>query len=360
MPDFEPGMASISQSDRILSRALEAARQSIAACDSGRPDVIAAIQGANNAAANPNNPREIIAASRWADQVLTHHLLLEQACVRAQLWLLLMLAAQNHHQRLIDRVQADLRADQTNVADIRVSLAAARRNARWPPIPQRPDGRQKILEHRHPEPDWPRAAMFLPNPGIEVAGEQWDGAWMLGGGAMGTTRLFVRFDQAGRVDRRVVRKDVWLDREYGQLSDDLAPKDDGWQQIVHRDLKPSNIFLAPPTQDYRDEYVTPKIGDFGLAIKTSAADTSFNPKMFVDGWGTAGFMAPERKKNIDLPTHLELDDFQLLAHTNVFEIGIIMYCLIALVDRPEEKEWNGTDQEMLHVRARAFGNYSDV
>ena len=63
-------------------------------------------------------------------------------------------------------------------------------------------------------------------------------------------------------------------------------------EVVHRDLKCGNVFLDSPRRPLFGHYPMPRLGDFGLAIKTSADDT-FNPAMYSEGAGTDGFMAPE-------------------------------------------------------------------
>ena len=68
-----------------------------------------------------------------------------------------------------------------------------------------------------------------------------------------------------------------------------------WQTVVHRDLKPTNVFLREPPSGRAAQwrlYPQPALGDFGLAIETSASDPN-NPRAYRD-MGSIGFLAPEQ------------------------------------------------------------------
>ncbi|KAK5121130.1 hypothetical protein LTR85_005614 [Meristemomyces frigidus] len=101
---------------------------------------------------------------------------------------------------------------------------------------------------------------------------------------------------------------------------------DGWMEIVHRDLKPSNIFMDLPPDTTYPRYPTPKLADFGLAIETWP-DDPLNPTIYNAGSGTPGYLAPEQLAYMDVETREPVDEFQLLAHTNVWGIGAIMWSL---------------------------------
>ena len=90
------------------------------------------------------------------------------------------------------------------------------------------------------------------------------------------------------------RRTGWAADQYGR---------DNWE-TVHRDLKPGNVFLAEAEQVFPD-YPMPRLGDFGLAIKTWSPNPELagtpgndlnvdglNPDIYVDGAGTDGFKAP--------------------------------------------------------------------
>ncbi|KAK5137978.1 hypothetical protein LTR08_005775 [Meristemomyces frigidus] len=123
---------------------------------------------------------------------------------------------------------------------------------------------------------------------------------------------------------------------------------DNWQ-IVHRDLKPANVFLAETVPDRGwPDYPRPKLGDFGLAIKTWAPNPGdpnnvdgLNPDIFVDGAGTPGFRAPEMRAYIDRGTALPVDSWPLSSKTNVWGVGMVIYCLVTLVTAPRQSDWLG-------------------
>ncbi|KAK5137948.1 hypothetical protein LTR08_005744 [Meristemomyces frigidus] len=110
-------------------------------------------------------------------------------------------------------------------------------------------------------------------------------------------------------------------------------------EIVHRDLKPANVFLATNATQFSD-YPTPMLGDFGLAVKI-LDDDQLNPSMFLDSYGTSGFIAPEMRGYVDRATGEPLERWPLGSATNLWGIGMIMYCLIARDSVPTQKEWLG-------------------
>ncbi|TKA81902.1 hypothetical protein B0A49_00135 [Cryomyces minteri] len=106
----------------------------------------------------------------------------------------------------------------------------------------------------------------------------------------------------------------------------------GWdKEIVHRDLKPGNT------------YPTPKLADFGLSIETSNIDPG-NPNDYNEDEGTDGFLAFEQRPFLDGTTGLRLDPApQLLAHTNIWGIGMIMRCLVLLNNHPDQPNYDKDD-----------------
>lgn len=105
-----------------------------------------------------------------------------------------------------------------------------------------------------------------------------------------------------------------------------------WKEIVHRDLKPENIFLGHPTPGFFDTYPAPKLGDFGMAIKTHPNDP-INPRVYCDE-GTPGYHAPEQLEYANLNTYESMNTEKLLAHTNVFGIGMTMAAVMSRQNPP--------------------------
>lgn len=119
-----------------------------------------------------------------------------------------------------------------------------------------------------------------------------------------------------------------------------------WRQIVHRDLKPEQIFMDTPRDDRYPDYQSVRMGDFGNAFFTSPEDPT-NPRFWNNGVGTDGFLAPEQRRYVMSDTGERVDDFQLLAHTNVWGVGIIMYCLVTLEEYPVQLEYLDVEQPTL-------------
>ncbi|KAK4626504.1 hypothetical protein CLAFUW4_04258 [Fulvia fulva] len=115
----------------------------------------------------------------------------------------------------------------------------------------------------------------------------------------------------------------------------------GWQPIVHRDLKPANIFLghrsnAPNAWRW---YPTPRLGDFGLAVQPNAYGAS-NPQSWQD-LGTQGFYAPEQMDYVNRNTHAPLNPWPLDEKTNLFGVGLILYCLVTQKRNAPQAYWLG-------------------
>ncbi|KAK5158587.1 hypothetical protein LTR04_005225 [Oleoguttula sp. CCFEE 6159] len=128
----------------------------------------------------------------------------------------------------------------------------------------------------------------------------------------------------------------------------------GWnKEIVHRDLKPGNILLDAPDNRNFPAYPTPKLADFGLGIETSNTDPD-NPMDYNEDEGTEGFLAFEQRPFLDEQTGLRFDPApQLLAHTNIWGIGMIMRCLVLLNNYPNQRNYETKDDRaplvnMLH------------
>ncbi|KAK4503448.1 hypothetical protein PRZ48_004363 [Zasmidium cellare] len=119
------------------------------------------------------------------------------------------------------------------------------------------------------------------------------------------------------------------------------------QQIVHRDLKPTNVFLTAPNPAHFPAYPQAKVGDFGLAIQTSQTDPN-NPHWY-QGAGTWGYWAPENGAFVNQVTLAPLGP-RMLACTNVWGVGMVLYSLIKRQFDPPQPGWLGdpTIEMMYH------------
>jgi serine/threonine protein kinase len=153
--------------------------------------------------------------------------------------------------------------------------------------------------------------------------------------------------------------DCGLVQEKGTISE-MA--EEGWQEVVHRDIKPPNVFLDEEGSDWPG-YPQPKLGDFGLAIETNACD-QFNPMIYNFGAGTPGYLAPEQQKYMDRETGTPVDVFQLLAHTNVWGVGLLIWCLIhgrSIAPQAQpEFYWRTENNKFTCAIERAVGNQHRV
>ncbi|KAK4987333.1 hypothetical protein LTR50_004668 [Elasticomyces elasticus] len=112
--------------------------------------------------------------------------------------------------------------------------------------------------------------------------------------------------------------------------------DPDWdEQVVHRDIKPANIVMDASIPGETVQYPTPKLIDFGLAIETRQDDTRN-----WTGMGTRGWVAPEQASNSRKPFLDETANMQLSAKTNIWAVGMVIYCLINGLMAPPELYFN--------------------
>lgn len=91
------------------------------------------------------------------------------------------------------------------------------------------------------------------------------------------------------------------------------------------------------------------------------ADTDpLNPSMYVDGGGTEGYWAPEQFSSVSVPDMKPIDRFKMLAHTNVWGVGMIIYAMAALDPDPLQPAWLGTgENDGNQTDVANMKNYSD-
>lgn len=139
--------------------------------------------------------------------------------------------------------------------------------------------------------------------------------------------------------------------EHGHINNrpgkiDMAPN---WRSIVHRDLKPLNVLLNAPDPTLYPQYPHAVVTDFGLAFTTAGGDPT-NPNWWNNDEGTPSFRAPEQRRFLDVDTLEPIDgDWRLGPWTNVYGIGLILYCLITLRQSPPGTLYlgDGEDDERL-------------
>lgn len=123
-----------------------------------------------------------------------------------------------------------------------------------------------------------------------------------------------------------------LAMERGHLNRENKTKSNDWKEIVHRDLKPTNIFLSNErTDDFFASYPTPKVGHFGLAIKTSVEHDVLDPEIFLEQACTPDWTAPEQRAYVDLNTMEPVDRFKFSSKTNVWGKSDPQYTYISVV-----------------------------
>lgn len=125
------------------------------------------------------------------------------------------------------------------------------------------------------------------------------------------------------------------------------------------------VFLGLETDDGFPFYPTPKLGDFGVAVRTSSLDGE-NPGNLL-GCGTWGYFAPEQKNRQDkqnMPWYLRGRRGRLSAHTNVWGMGVIMYELLTLHQAQyalflDESDPRGGIEGLSEIRTSKTPEYSD-
>ncbi len=88
--------------------------------------------------------------------------------------------------------------------------------------------------------------------------------------------------------------------------------------LIHRDLKPSNILLDAGPETPR-EHAIPRVGDFGIAIRSDEPDSSLATAPWAGPVGTPSYMAPEQVAS---------DRAKLGPATDVYGLGAILYHLL--------------------------------
>ncbi|KAK5121264.1 hypothetical protein LTR85_005430 [Meristemomyces frigidus] len=151
----------------------------------------------------------------------------QQILVGALTLFMLTAFQQNLHLRARNRSRTELVAANVEFARVQAEVNRLRNDADFPPVPPRADGRFKMPEtsisaRRLAARKRARRQAFrggaVPIP--QQPGLRWEGAWMITGGGMSTTGIWVSLDANDEVADRIVRKDTtlrrwqWVNAEY--------------------------------------------------------------------------------------------------------------------------------------------------
>ena len=131
------------------------------------------------------------------------------------------------------------------------------------------------------------------------------------------------------------------------------------ESYVHRDMKPENVFQVDYSATHFAAYPTPKLGNFGLAIRLDAEfDLIMNPVGVNNGTGSRGFVAPEQSARIFEQNGASQP--QLKSWIHVWGIGITLLSLINLVAQPPAQT-HRNDDDPVSPGFTAYGNrYSEA
>lgn len=120
-------------------------------------------------------------------------------------------------------------------------------------------------------------------------------------------------------------------------------------------MKPQNVFLdeAPSDGNYWPDYSRPILGDYGVAIKTTPNDP-INPRFYRNA-GTREFRTPEQKPSVDRFTLATIDNFPLCEKSNVYGLGLILWCLMHTQNLPTQPLWLDDPKDVDHITIHGNG-----
>ncbi|KAK3708746.1 hypothetical protein LTR37_011267 [Vermiconidia calcicola] len=133
----------------------------------------------------------------------------------------------------------------------------------------------------------------------------------------------------------------------------------GWKSIVHRDIKLDNIWLDAPDIALRfPSYPKARLGDFGLAIRTSDTDLN-NPLAYNDDVGTPNWKAPEQLPFVDKDTMQPSPIGRLGGRTNIWGIGAAIIRLMRRDAAPSGPSFGTKIPDMPKLGKGVCAFYSD-
>ncbi|KAF1347612.1 kinase-like domain-containing protein [Delphinella strobiligena] len=122
----------------------------------------------------------------------------------------------------------------------------------------------------------------------------------------------------------------------------------GGTEVVHQDLKPSNVFLDDRDPNHFAPYPQVKVADFGRARLTRPDEAiRINPGFYIADGHTPNFEPPEINERPvppppEAPANLVPAGTRALYYTNIWQMGMIMRCLMRLEaeDQVVFDHWN--------------------
>lgn len=76
-----------------------------------------------------------------------------------------------------------------------------------------------------------------------------------------------------------------------------------------------------------------------MVVRTEENDP-LNPRFYLE-WGTPGFYPPEQREQVDYNGFTAIEDHPLSEKTNVYGVGLILWCLLHKTLKPKEPSWVG-------------------